>query len=100
MRKAIRGLSRLVESEFDLDPFSGSIFVFCNRRKDTVKALYYSINGFCLFQKKLQRQRFCWPDGDGDKPLQIRERELRWLLEGLQLQQPKAHKPLMYETLL
>ena len=49
MRKSINGLSLLVEEQFDLDLFSGSMFAFCNRRRDIVKILYWSDNGFCLY---------------------------------------------------
>ncbi len=48
MRKAINGLSILVEDQMDLDPFSGHLFVFCNRRRNMVKILYWDRNGFCL----------------------------------------------------
>ncbi len=49
MRKSINGLALLVEEEFDLDLFSGSLFAFCNRRHDIVKILYWSGNGFCIY---------------------------------------------------
>lgn len=62
MRKQINGLSIQVEQTMELDPFSGSVFVFCNRRRSIVKALYWDRNGFCLWQKRLGRDRFRWPE--------------------------------------
>ena len=62
MRKAINGLSVLVESRMQLDPFSGSLFVFTNRRRNILKVLYWHRNGFCLWQKRLEKHRFRWPD--------------------------------------
>jgi transposase len=46
MRKAINGLSMLVEQAMDLDPFSGDLFVFCNRKRTIIKILYWHTNGF------------------------------------------------------
>ncbi len=98
MRKSINGLSIIVESRFNLDPFSGHLFVFCNRRKNNIKVLYWDRNGFCLWQKRLEKERFRWPDG-GEEIMVIEERELMWLMEGLEVKQGKAHKRLMYSNL-
>jgi transposase len=100
MRKAIHGLALRVEDEFGLDPFSGCVFVFCNRRRDILKALYYSRNGFCLFQKHLQTERFRWPMQPQSEPLIVSRRELSWLLDGLDLRQPMAHKSAEFGTML
>lgn len=97
MRKQIRSLSILVEEGLDLDPFSGAVFVFCNRRRNTVKALYWDRNGFCLWQKRLERERFRWPESAGEV-LRISPRELRWLLDGLELVQRGSHGSLSYST--
>jgi transposase len=61
MRKAINGLSILVE-QLELDPFSGHLFVFCNRSRKILKILYWDRNGFCLWHKRLEKQRFKWPE--------------------------------------
>jgi transposase len=54
MRKEINGLSVLVEGQLELDPFTGCLFVFCNRRRTTVKVLFWDRNGFALYQKRLE----------------------------------------------
>jgi transposase len=95
MRKSINGLSIIVESHFDLDPFSGHLFVFCNRRRTIMKILYWDRNGFCLWHKRLEKERFQWPERS-ESVMMIEERELRWLMEGLDLRQDKAHKKLSY----
>lgn len=97
MRKQINNLSILVQESMELDPFSGSMFVFCNRRRSTVKALYWDRNGFCLWQKRLERDRFRWPQTT-EEVLRISPRELRWLLDGLELAQGSAHRQLQYSS--
>ena len=82
MRKSIDSLSIRISAINFVDLFDGSMFVFCNKKKTIVKVLYYDRNGFCLFQKRLEKIRFDWPNGKNDiKKLKIRE--LRWLLDGL-----------------
>ena len=53
MRKSINGLSILVADQLELDPLSGHVFAFCNRKRDIIKILYWDYNGFCLFQNHL-----------------------------------------------
>lgn len=97
MRKQINGLAILVEQGMELDVFSGSVFVFCNRRRSTVKALYWDRNGFCLWQKRLEKDRFRWP-GKAEEVMTISPRELRWLLDGLELVQGGAHRKIQYTS--
>ena len=95
MRKSINGLSLLVEEQFDLDLFTGNLFAFCNRRRDLVKILYWDVNGFCVWMKRLEADHFCWPDSD-QEVMEVSGSALSWLLHGLDLQQ--AHRPLTFET--
>jgi len=95
MRKAINGLSILVEQALSLDPLSGHLFVFSNRRRTTVKILYWDRNGFCLWQKRLEKDRFRWP-ASAETVVELDNRSLRWLLEGLDVQQRYAHSSLSY----
>jgi len=97
MRKAINGLSLLVASNMELDPFSGHLFVFCNRRRNILKILYWDRNGFCLWQKRLEKHRFRWPESESEV-LNIGHRELMWLIEGLEIYQREAHKSLSYSV--
>lgn len=95
MRKSINGLSLLVSEYFDLSPFSGHLFVFCNRRRNILKILYWDMNGFCLWQKRLEKDRFHWPDC-GKELEEISHRELLRLIDGIDMNQPLAHKSLTY----
>ena len=93
MRKSINGLSLLVEEQFDLDLFTGNLFAFCNRRRDMVKILYWSGNGFCIWLKRLEEEQFRWPDSE-QEVMEITTAALDWLLHGLDLRQ--AHRRLGY----
>lgn len=99
MRKSINTLSIMVEGGLDLDPFSGQMFAFCNRRHNIVKILYWDRNGFCLWQKRLEKDRFKWPESYKEV-LEIDQRQLSWLLEGLEINQPMRYKELRYSTML
>ncbi len=98
MRKAINGLSLLVSEQMELNPLSGSLFAFCNRKRDMVKILYWDRNGFCLWHKRLEKDRFRWPDTPEDV-LAVQCHELAWLLDGLSLDQQTAHEELHYEIM-
>jgi len=93
MRKSINGLSILVQENMELDPFSGHLFGFCNRKRNIIKVLYWDRNGFCLWHKRLEKQRFKWPSCKEDIKA-IEHRELLWLIDGLDVHQQSAHKRL------
>lgn len=92
MRKSIDGLAVIVKEAFHLDPFSNCIFVFCNKKMDKIKILRWDYNGFWLYYRRLERSHFKWPSTNESKAINISDRELRWLLDGLSLEQKQAHK--------
>ena len=89
MRKSIDGLSAMVQQNFHLDPFSNSLFLFCGRKCNRLKALYWEGDGFVILYKRLENGSFQWPRNQ-DEIQKISQQEFRWLLEGLSLKQPKA----------
>jgi transposase len=94
MRKAINGLSVLVEQALGLNPFCGDLFVFCNRRRNIIKILYWDDNGFALWYKRLEEHRFKWPKVS-EQVLTISRKQLSWLLAGLDFS--TAHQRLYYK---
>ena len=98
MRKSINGLSILVSEHMELNPFSGNLFVFCNRRQNMIKVLYWDRNGFCLWHKRLEKHSFKWPTSQSQIVV-IGKRELSWLMDGLSIHQTEAHKSLKYSAL-
>ena len=82
MRKSFDGLCGVIRSELRADPLSGSLFVFCNRRRNMVKLLYWDRDGFAIWYKRLERGCFrlpaiCAADGRIDRC------QLNMLLEGV-----------------
>ena len=99
-RKGINGLAILVEELLSLDPFSEQLFVFCNRRRDQVRILYWERNGFCLWQKRLEKARFKWPrDADGDV-VTLSGQQLNWLIDGYDVMRMQPHTRLHYTSVL
>ena len=95
MRKAINGLSMLTQGELDLDPFSGHLYVFCNRRRTIIKILYWDRNGFCLWQKRLERDKFPWPQSE-EAAREISSEQLKMLLDGIDFWH--AHQRIDYQA--
>ena len=93
LRKSIDGLAALVTQVFELDLFSNSLFVFCNRGQDKLKILVWDHNGFWLYYRRLERGRFQWPQQPQEQSLTVTRRQLGWLLDGLSLTQHQAHLP-------
>ena len=89
MRKQLDGLVDIIPYSFNLDPYSNSLFLFCGRRADRIKAVHYEGDGFCLLYKRYESGRLKWPR-TGEEAKQISAQQLRWLLEGLDPEQPKA----------
>lgn len=100
LRKSIDGLAVLVKEAFNLDPFSTSLYVFCNRKRDKLKILQWQHNGFWLYYRRLEKGKFRWPDEKKTKMVQINRRELNWLLDGLPLKQQSAHPEVRARTVL
>lgn len=101
LRKSIDSLAALIQEGFALDPFSPCLFVFCNRGRDKLKMLYWETNGFWLLYRRLERGTFQWPiSGSTAIVKEINRRELRWLLDGLALEQKQAHREVLARTVL
>lgn len=91
LRQGIDGLANLVKEQFNLDPFTNSLFLFCGRRLDRIKGLFWEGDGFVLVYKRLEESRYQWPRNEREAR-EITPQQYRWLMEGLKVEQPKAHK--------
>ncbi len=99
-RKGMGSLAVLVEAQLKLDPFAESVFVFSNRRFTAIKILYWERNGFCLWQKRLEKDRFIWPKSNTDEFVTLTIEQLEWLLAGFDINRMKPHKSLRYHSVL
>ena len=95
-RKAIDGLSLIVEQGMGLSVYDSALFVFCNRRRDKVKVLYWDNSGFCLWYKRLEKEKFKWPKNDSRDVITLNEEQFNWLLRGFDIRQMNAHKSLVF----
>lgn len=92
MRKSIDGLMGIIRDMYEMDPFSNSLYLFCGRRCDRLKALHFDRDGFVLYYKRLDNGSYQWPRKASEvRPLS--RQEYRWLLEGLSIDQPRAIRP-------
>jgi transposase len=93
MRKQVNGLSEIVEQQMNRSAMSGSLFLFCNRDRRLIKCVYWDRNGFCLWLKRLEKDRFPWPNTE-EQARQITTGELGMLLDGIDFWH--AHTTLQY----
>ena len=87
MRRGFTGLSGLVQTVLEQDPFCGHVFVFRGRRGDLLTLLWWDGDGFCLFAKRLEQGRFIWPRAESGT-VALTRAQLSMLLEGIDWRRP------------
>ncbi len=93
-RKQIHSLCNIVKSEFNLNPYSKTAFIFCNKKRNSIRVLCYDKNGFILAQKTLldtEKMKFQWPKNKKEMNM-ITKEQLQWLLSGLKIYPDKYFK--------
>lgn len=94
MRKQNNGLAVMVEQQLEKNPFEdGALYLFCNKERRILKALYWDATGFCLWQKRLEKHRFPWPQ-TAERVKEISREQLTMLLDGIDFW--RAHTRLSY----
>jgi transposase len=88
LRRGLTGLSALVQTALEQDPFGGHVFVFRGRRGDLIKVLWWDGDGLCLFVKRLERGRFVWPQAESGT-VALSRAQLSMLLEGIDWRRPR-----------
>lgn len=100
-RKGVDGLAALIEVELKRSVLEeGSLFVFCNRGGNKMKALYWDRTGFAMWYKRLEKERFAWPRRWPEniaESISLRAEQFSWLLQGIDIWKIKTHENLSYE---
>lgn len=92
MRKGIRGLTALVQQNYQMDPTDSSLFLFCGKSRSQLKALLWEPDGFILLSKQLSNGRYQWPRTAAEVQ-KLTWEQFTWLMQGLSVEQPKAIRP-------
>lgn len=93
-RKQIHSLCSIVQNKYQLDPYVKVAFIFCNKKRNSIKVLCYDKNGFILAQKALldvEKMKFQWPR-NSEEMKEITKEQLNWLLSGLKISPEKCFK--------
>jgi transposase len=95
MRKSFDGLSALVKEKLAEDPLSGQLFVFINRKRNYLKALYFDRSGYALWAKRLEQGQFHYQRDNSavaDNKLSLNMTQLKWILEGIDVRSVRHYK--------
>ena len=97
-RKQIDGLAAIVELTMKESLSSGALFVFCSKQRNKLKLLYWDKTGFCLWYKRLEKDKFKWPKKHDLATINIDEEQLHWLLRGVDISTIKPHKIIEFDS--
>jgi transposase len=98
MRKQIDGLVILAKEVIQQDPTSGALFAFINARRNKLKLLVWERNGFVIWYKRLERDKFHWPRGVAETVMTLTGEQLNLLLDGYDVWKMKPHEVLRYSV--
>ncbi|RYZ90635.1 MAG: transposase [Proteobacteria bacterium] len=98
MRKAMNGLSQIVSEQMNKSPCEGSLFVFINRDRTTIKALYWDYTGFAIWHKRLEADKFHWLKTTSEDSLSITCEQLDLLLSGIDIEKARPHEKLNFHA--
>ena len=91
LRQGIDGLVTLVQNTFHMNPQTSTLFLFCGRRSDRIKALFWDEDGYLLLYKRLEHGSLSWPRTP-DEVASLSKHEYRLLLQGLNPVQPRVRE--------
>jgi transposase len=96
MRKSFSGLSGIVEQELGQQLEAGALFLFFNRRRNSVKVLFFTGDGLAIFYRRLERGTFELPTvlakNRDQAGVEVTMSDLALILEGIELASIKRRK--------
>ncbi len=92
LRRGIDGFASIIQNTFHTNPQMNALFIFCGRRSDRIKALYWDTDGYILLYKRLEGGRYQWPRTT-EQLKELTPQQFRWLMEGLSIYQKKVNQP-------
>jgi transposase len=98
MRKQIDGLAMLAKDVIQQDPTSGALFGFINARRNKLKLLVWERNGFIVWYKRLEKDKFHWPRRSDETVVTLTGEQLNWLLDGYDVWRMKPHEVLKFSV--
>jgi transposase len=99
-RKQSYGLAALAQNVLN-EKVSDSrvLFMFTNRQRSAVRLLYWDQTGFAMWSKVLEKDRFKWPRSVAEAKIVISQREVKWLLQGVDVEKIKVHSPVDFSSI-
>jgi len=98
MRRQIDDLASLAKDVIQQDPIGGALFAFINARRNKLKLLLWERNGFILWYKRLEREKFHWPRHSTDTVITLSVEQLNLLLDGYDVWRMKPHEVLHFSV--
>lgn len=98
LRRGIDGYASIIQNTFKLNPQTGSLFMFCGRRADRIKCLYWDKDGYILLYKRLEGGQYQWPRTE-EELKEITPQQFRWLMEGLSIYQKRVIQPVQKQLI-
>ena len=98
MRKQMDGLAILAKDVIQQDPTSGALFAFINQRCNKLKLLVWERNGFIVWYKRLERDKFHWPRRSDEAVITLTGEQLNWLLDGYDVWRMTPHEALRFSV--
>jgi transposase len=99
-RKSINGLSVIVTENMERSPMDPALYVFCNKRRTQLKVLYWDYTGFALWHKRLEQDKFKWPNRIDSTTITITHEQWNWLLRGFDFTKLKPHAELVFSSVV
>lgn len=96
LRKGLYSLLGVITDNMKLDPFSRSLFLFCNKNHKTIKAIIWDKTGFILGQKKVENNTWPWPKDEAEAQ-ELTEEQLKMLLAGIDYW--RAHQEITFDNI-